>query len=113
LRYRYNIFRLQPEVSQDVTITKASEYRLVIRYVNLGNTSATGTVKIIPENVQEVFQTFPVVLKPSKEPTFVTIPGPLIMNSPGPWTIRFSLKNIAFLVINFLISFMLLSSDKI
>lgn len=79
-------------------MSKPSEYRLVLRYVNPSNTSATGTIKIVPENVQEVQQTFPVIVKPSKEPALVTVPGPLVMNSAGAWTVRIALEGAVFLV---------------
>lgn len=85
-------------------VTKPSEYRVVLRYVNPTNVTSTGTIKIIPEGIfnpefskTPVLQSFPVILKPSSEPTFTTVPGPLVMNSPGAWTIRIALTGKVYL----------------
>lgn len=87
----------QSEILQDMIVTKPSEYRVVLRYIT--NATSTGTIKIIPEGIfnpdfskTPVLQSFPVILKPSSEPTFTTVPGPLVMNSAGPWTIRIALS---------------------
>lgn len=69
---------------------------MVLRYINPTNETITGTIKIVPESVNEVTQTFYVQLKPSKTPALVTvsgpaggIPSPLVMN-PGPWLVHIS-----------------------
>lgn len=77
---------------------------MILKYVNPTNKTITGTIKIVPENVNEVPQTFYVQLKPSKEPTLVTvsgpaggIPSPLVMN-PGQWAVHISIAKTIFLV---------------
>lgn len=77
---------------------------MIMKYVNPTNKTVTGTIKIVPENVNEVPQTFYVQLKPSKEPSLVTvsgpaggIPSPLVMN-PGQWAVHIAISKNIFLV---------------
>ncbi|KAK6627792.1 hypothetical protein RUM44_010271 [Polyplax serrata] len=100
----YAIFsHLQGEIIHDIFINKPSLYRMIMRYVNPTNKTITGTIKIVPDNVNEVSQTFYVQLKPSKEPSLVTvsgpaggIPSPLVMN-PGQWAVHISTDKTIFL----------------
>lgn len=94
----------QGEIIHDIFINKPSLYRMIMRYVNPTNKTITGTIKIVPDNVNEVSQTFYVQLKPSKEPSLVTvsgpaggIPSPLVMN-PGQWAVHISTDKTIFLV---------------
>lgn len=70
---------------------------MVLRYINPNQEAIAGIIKIVPDNPNEVEQTFQVLFKPTTSPEFVTvagitgsIPSPLVMNQ-GRWTI--SIKN--------------------
>lgn len=76
---------------------------MVLRYINPNNEPILGTITITPDNPSEVEQQFMVHLKPTTNPSFVTvagtqgiIPSSMVMD-PGHWTIRIATKKSLFL----------------
>ncbi|KAK0176557.1 hypothetical protein PV328_000678 [Microctonus aethiopoides] len=100
----YAVFStLQNEVIQRLQIQKSSLYRMVLRFVNKNSEAVLGTIKITPDNPQEIEQSFKVQLKPTSEPTFVTVagvhgnhPAAMVMN-PGYWSISIATEKNLFL----------------
>ena len=76
---------------------------MVLRYINPNNEPILGTITITPDNPSEVEQQFMVQLKPTSNPSFVTVagaqgnfPSSMVMD-PGHWTIRIGTKKSLFL----------------
>ncbi|KAH0550044.1 laminin subunit alpha [Cotesia glomerata] len=100
----YAVFSaLQNEIIQRVYISKPSLYRMVLRFVNKNSEPVLGTIKITPDNPQEIEQTFKVQLKPTNDPAFVTVagvhgnlPATMVMN-PGYWSISIATEKNLFL----------------
>lgn len=101
----YAIFSpLQNEIIYDVSIQKPTLYRMVLSYVNPNTDPVIGTIKITPDNPNDIEQKFEVQFKPTTTPMFVTvagaqgtIPSPLVMN-PGRWVVSFGIKKNLLLV---------------
>jgi len=129
-QYYYSYFRQQSEIVRELNIDKPSIYRIVLRYVNLNNETLVGMVTVTPEtpnyiNVEQKFMVnklntniykitmitviayyfqLKVQLKPTKNPTFVTvsgatgnIPSPFVMN-PGRWAVTIKIDQSLFVV---------------
>ncbi|XP_051171945.1 laminin subunit alpha [Leptopilina boulardi] len=100
----YAVFGLiQDEIIHFINVHKSSLYRMVLRYINPNNEAILGTITITPDNPSEVEQQFMVHLKPTTNPSFVTvagaqgiIPSSMVMD-PGHWTIRIATKKSLFL----------------
>lgn len=100
----YAVFsQIQDEIIHYIHIHKSSLYRMVLRYINPNNEAILGKITITPDNPSEIEQEFLVQLKPTTNPSFVTVAGPqgtfpssMVMD-PGQWTIRISTKKSLFL----------------
>lgn len=76
---------------------------MVLRFVNKNSEAVLGTITITPDNPQEIEQTFKVQLKPTSEPSFVTVagvhgnhPAAMVMN-PGYWSVSIATEKNLFL----------------
>lgn len=87
----YAIFNaLQPETQYDIYIDKSSLYRVVVRYINPGESPASMEIKARPDNPSDEEQSIKVKLEPKGK--FATIsrnnlPHPFVLN-PGRWEFR-------------------------
>jgi laminin alpha 3/5 len=77
---------------------------MVLRYKSQNPEPVVGSIKITPDNPNDIEQNFLVQFKPSHEPVFTTvsgasgsIPSPLVMN-PGYWSISIKNEKSLFLV---------------
>ena len=92
----------QPEVLQDIEISKPSLYRLVYRFVNLNDQSVKGEVTFKPQSAFDIEQKGEVMFVPMTDPDFASVGNSgglatFVLN-PGVWTISVKADESVFLV---------------
>lgn len=104
-RIRRIFFSPSKEVIQEIYITKPSLYRMVLRFVNNNLYTVVGSIRITPENPNDIEQMIKVQFRNSSKPAFVTvsgetgnIPKPFVMN-PGKWAVSINVNQSVLLVI--------------
>ncbi|XP_039404924.1 laminin subunit alpha-3 isoform X1 [Corvus cornix cornix] len=87
---------IQPEVVVPITVASPKLFHLVLRYVSLGSKSSKGKISVAEgkhfgTNYTWAAQSKEFVFPPSKEPSFITIPGKSSTEPfslvPGTWTV--------------------------
>ncbi|ERL89440.1 hypothetical protein D910_06807 [Dendroctonus ponderosae] len=97
----YAVFssNLQREVIQDISISKPSLYRMVLRFVNPNPYTVIGIVKVTPDNSNDNEQYLKVQFKNSSQPVFTVVSGdsgniasPMVLN-PGRWSVSITIND--------------------